>query len=55
MERDVFVKHAYEEHTVDLGEVVMNYELRGSATSPALVLIPGQTESRPGFEKAIAL
>jgi pimeloyl-ACP methyl ester carboxylesterase len=53
--RDVFVKHAYEEHTVNLGEVAMNYVVSGSATSPALVLIPGQTESWWGFEKAIAL
>ena len=54
-ERDVFVKHAYEEHSVNLGEVVMNYVVSGSATSPALLLIPGQTESWWGFEKAIAL
>jgi pimeloyl-ACP methyl ester carboxylesterase len=54
-ERNVFVKHAYEEHTVNLGEVVMNYVVSGSATSPALLLIPGQTESWWGFEKAIAL
>ena len=54
-ERDVFVKHAYEEHTVTLGEVAMNYVVSGSATSPALLLIPGQTESWWGFEKAIAL
>ena len=52
---DVFVKHAYQEHTVNLGEVVMNYVVSGQATSPALLLIPGQTESWWGFEKAIAL
>ena len=51
----MFVKHAYEEHTVNLGEVVMNYVVSGRATSPALLLIPGQTESWWGFEKAIAL
>ena len=54
-QRDVFVKHAYQEHTVNLGEVVMNYVVSGRATSPALLLIPGQTESWWGFEKAIAL
>jgi len=54
-QRDVFVKHAYDEHTVNLGEVVMNYVVSGRATSPALLLIPGQTESWWGFEKAIAL
>ena len=30
-ERDVFVKHAYEEHTVNLGEVAMNYVVSGPA------------------------
>jgi pimeloyl-ACP methyl ester carboxylesterase len=53
--RDVFVKHAFDEHTVNLGEVVMNYVVSGRATNPALLLIPGQTESWWGFEKAIAL
>jgi pimeloyl-ACP methyl ester carboxylesterase len=52
---DVFVKHAYQEHTVNLGEVVMNYVVSGRETNPALLLIPGQTESWWGFEKAIAL
>ena len=55
LQRDVFVKHAYGEHTINLGEVVMNYVVSGAATSPALLLIPGQTESWWGFEKAIAL
>jgi len=54
-QRDVFVKHAYDEHTVNLGEVAMNYVVSGRATSPALLLIPGQTESWWGFEKAIAI
>ncbi len=54
-QRDVFVKHAYEEHAANLGEVTMNYVVSGRATSPALLLIPGQTESWWGFEKAIAL
>src|SRR5580765_3162530 len=54
-QRDVFVKHAYEEHTVILGEVAMNYVVSGPAARPALLLIPGQTESWWGFEKAIAL
>ena len=53
--RDLFVKHAYDEHTVNLGEVTMNYVVSGRATNPALLLIPGQTESWWGFEKAIAL
>lgn len=52
---ELFVKHAYQEHAVNLGEVVMNYVVSGQATSPPLLLIPGQTESWWGFEKAIAL
>ena len=54
-QRDVFVKHAYEERSVNLGEVAMNYVVSGQAANPALLLIPGQTESWWGFEKAIAL
>jgi pimeloyl-ACP methyl ester carboxylesterase len=50
-----FVKHAYEERTVDLGEVTMNYAETGSASKPPLLLIPGQTESWWGYEKAMAL
>ena len=33
-QRDVFVKHAYEEHTVNLGEVVMNYVVVGLSDEP---------------------
>ncbi len=50
-----FVKHDYDERTVDLGEVVMNYAESGSPSNPALLLIPGQTESWWGYEKAMAL
>jgi pimeloyl-ACP methyl ester carboxylesterase len=50
----IYVKHAFEEHAVDLGEVVMNYATTGSAAKPALLLIPGQTESWWGFEQAMA-
>jgi pimeloyl-ACP methyl ester carboxylesterase len=52
---ETYVKHAYDEQTVDLGEVKMNYVVQGSASSPALLLIPGQTESWWGYEKAIGL
>lgn len=54
-QRDVFVPHAYEEQTIDLGEVRMNHVVVGSGERPALLLIPGQTESWWGFERAIAL
>lgn len=50
-----FVPHAYEERSVDLGEVRMNHVVAGSPDRPALLLIPGQTESWWGFETAIGL
>jgi pimeloyl-ACP methyl ester carboxylesterase len=50
-----FVPHAYEERSVDLGEITMNYAETGSPSSPPLLLIPGQTESWWGYEKAMAL
>jgi pimeloyl-ACP methyl ester carboxylesterase len=50
-----FVSHAYDERTVNLGEVVMNYAEVGSPANPALLLIPGQTESWWGYEKAMDL
>jgi pimeloyl-ACP methyl ester carboxylesterase len=50
-----FVPHAYEERIADLGEVHMNYAQVGSPANPALLLIPGQTESWWGYEKAMAL
>ena len=52
---ETYVKHAYDEQTVDLGEVKMNYVVEGSANSPALLLIPGQTESWWGYERVIGL
>jgi pimeloyl-ACP methyl ester carboxylesterase len=50
-----YVPHAYDEKTVDLGEVVMNYAEAGSHANPPLLLIPGQTESWWGYEKAMPL
>lgn len=50
-----FVKHDFDERSADLGEVVMNYAETGSPSNPALLLIPGQTESWWGYEKAMAL
>ena len=43
------------EQLVDLGEVEMNYATLGDQSSPALLLIPGQTESWWGYEKALPL
>jgi pimeloyl-ACP methyl ester carboxylesterase len=50
-----FVPHGYPEQTADLGEVAMNYAVAGDADAPALLLIPGQTESWWGYEAAIRL
>ena len=52
---EVFAPHAYAEQSIDLGEVRMNHIVAGSSDRPALLLVPGQTESWWGFEKAIAL
>lgn len=51
----LFVPHAYKEQQVDLGEVRLNYVMAGSSDRPALLLIPGQTESWWGYEAAIKL
>ena len=53
--KPAFVPHGYPEKTADLGEVVMNYVVAGPASKPALLLIPGQTESWWGYEAAIKL
>lgn len=52
---DVFVSHGFAEHTIDLGEIRMNYATAGDATAPALLLIPAQTESWWGYEAAMRL
>jgi pimeloyl-ACP methyl ester carboxylesterase len=52
---DTYVAHAIEEQLVDLGEIQMNYATAGDAASPALLLIPGQSESWWGYEAAIPL
>jgi pimeloyl-ACP methyl ester carboxylesterase len=52
---DTFVPHKFEERLVDLGEIRMNYARVGNPSKPALLLIPGQTESWWGYEAALAL
>src|SRR5215467_3273078 len=49
-----YVAHEFSEQLVDLGEVQMNYATAGDASSPALLLIPGQTESWWGYEAAMS-
>jgi pimeloyl-ACP methyl ester carboxylesterase len=50
-----FVAHRFDEHLADLGEVRMNYVRVGNTDKPALLLIPGQTESWWGYEGALPL
>ena len=51
----IFRSHTFTEKQVDLGEVRMNYATAGSPTAPALMLVPGQTESWWGYEASMAL
>jgi pimeloyl-ACP methyl ester carboxylesterase len=50
-----YVAHAYAEQMFDTGEVVINYATVGDESQPALLLIPGQTESWWGYEAALGL
>ena len=50
---ETYVAHELAEQLVDLGEIEMNYATAGGAGSPALLLIPGQTESWWGYEAAM--
>ena len=50
---ETYVAHEIAERLVDLGEVEMNYAVSGDAGSPALLLVPGQTESWWGYEAAM--
>jgi pimeloyl-ACP methyl ester carboxylesterase len=51
---ETYVAHHFGEQLVDLGEIQMNYATTGSPATPALLLIPGQTESWWGYEDAMA-
>jgi pimeloyl-ACP methyl ester carboxylesterase len=50
-----YVAHEHDEHLHDVGEVEINYATAGDASRPALLLIPGQTESWWGYEPALAV
>jgi pimeloyl-ACP methyl ester carboxylesterase len=50
-----YVAHEYDEQLFDTGEVEINYVTAGDESRPALLLIPGQTESWWGYEKALGL
>ena len=51
----VFVPHAFPESLADLGEIRMNYSTAGEPHLPALLLIPGQSESWWGYEAVMPL
>lgn len=50
-----YVAHEFAEQLFDTGEVQLNYATTGSSENPALLLIPGQTESWWGYEPAMRL
>jgi pimeloyl-ACP methyl ester carboxylesterase len=52
---ETYVEHRYGEQLFDTGEVRLNYATAGDASRPALLLVPGQTESWWGYEAAIDL
>jgi pimeloyl-ACP methyl ester carboxylesterase len=52
---NTYLPHAFDEQLVDLGEVQLNYAVTGDDSLPALLLIPGQTESWWGYEEALPL
>jgi len=52
---ETYVPHTFDEHLFDTGEVDLNYVVAGDPASPALLLIPGQTESWWGYEAVLPL
>ena len=48
-----YVAHEYDERLFNTGEAEINYVTAGDASKPALLLIPGQTESWWGYEDAM--
>jgi pimeloyl-ACP methyl ester carboxylesterase len=52
---ETYVPHAYPEKTIDTGEVTINYAVAGTPDKPAVLLIPGQTESWWGYEQTMDL
>jgi pimeloyl-ACP methyl ester carboxylesterase len=50
-----YVPHSFPEQTFATGEVELNYAVVGRADQPALLLIPGQSESWWGYEQTLPL
>ena len=52
---ETYVKHKFNEHIYNTGEIQLNYAKVGSSNLPAILCIPSQTESWWGYEKAMEL
>ena len=52
---ETYVEHSIPEQLADVGEVQLNYATLGDASLPAMLLIPGQSESWWGYEDALQL
>jgi pimeloyl-ACP methyl ester carboxylesterase len=52
---ETYIPHGFPEYLLDLGEVEMNYVTVGNPSKPALLLIPGQSESWWGYEDSLPL
>lgn len=50
-----YVAHDHEELLFDTGEVQLNHVITGDPSKPALLLLPGQTESWWGYEAVLPL
>ena len=50
-----YVDHGYDEQLYDTGEAELNHVVVGDPAKPALLLVPGQTESWWGYLDAIPL
>ncbi len=48
-----YLEHAFPEQCFDTGEVELNHVVVGGDDKPALLLVPGQTESWWGYERAL--
>jgi pimeloyl-ACP methyl ester carboxylesterase len=52
---ETYLPHGYPEQLYDTGEVLLNYAVSGDPERQPLLLIPGQSESWWGYERAMEL
>lgn len=52
---DIYIPHDFDEFSVDLGEIIMNFAIAGSSNRPALLLLPSQGEQWWGYEGAMKI